>query len=310
VRVEDAARAGTARAPSAAPPGYARPTRPAPSRSAPRVGRPSGLLAQVVDERAQLRPRHSGQAVSRQTQRALAIMTGRRRGERSGARTRECLLQERVGASGGGRGGERRGDRCDSGDGRVAVVPGCPLLASPKAHLPSTATSVAVLDRVPVLTRTNCSSGMRTTPPFAGLVASDFHPRRVFQSRSVVRRRAGRRGSLAPASDARQRRLRRQRRRPERLRLSPDPRGCDVRRGLQTAERHSASREVGNIDAQVRPCAALGVTAYVGLPASTTKTPSSNWVTSSPATDDVNRIPDEGDEGNNSRTYTSSISPT
>jgi hypothetical protein len=33
-------------------------------------------------------------------------------------------------------------------------------------------------------------------------------------------------------------------------------------------------------------------------------------VTSSPATDDVNQIPDDGDEGNNSRTYTISISPT
>jgi hypothetical protein len=131
--VEDAARAGTACAPSAAPPGYTRPTPPALSRSAPRVGRPLGLLAQVVDERAQLPPRHSGQPVSRQAQQALAIMTGGRRGERSGARTRESLLQERVRASSGGRGGERRGDRCDSGDGRVAVVPGCPFLASLKA---------------------------------------------------------------------------------------------------------------------------------------------------------------------------------
>ena len=63
-------------------------------------------------------------------------MTGGRRGERSGARTRECLLQERVWASGGGRGGERRGDRGDSGDGRVAVVPGCPFLASLNARVP------------------------------------------------------------------------------------------------------------------------------------------------------------------------------
>jgi hypothetical protein len=54
--VDDAARAGAARAASAAPPGYTRPTPPAPSRSARRVGRPLGLLAQVVDERAQLRP--------------------------------------------------------------------------------------------------------------------------------------------------------------------------------------------------------------------------------------------------------------
>jgi hypothetical protein len=41
-------------------------------------------------------PRHSGQAVSRQARQALAIMTGGRQGERSGARTREWRLQERV----------------------------------------------------------------------------------------------------------------------------------------------------------------------------------------------------------------------
>jgi hypothetical protein len=111
--VEDVA--GAARAFSGAPPGYTRPTPPAPSRSARRVGRPLGLLAQVVGERAQLRPttqRPSGVTAGLA---GVGNHDGGPRGERSGARTRECLLWQRVRASGGGRGGERRGDRCDSG---------------------------------------------------------------------------------------------------------------------------------------------------------------------------------------------------
>jgi phenylacetate-CoA ligase len=45
----------------------------------------------------------------------------------------------------------------------------------------STATSVAILDRLPVLTKDELLERQANDPPFAGLVASDFHPRRVFQ---------------------------------------------------------------------------------------------------------------------------------
>jgi hypothetical protein len=125
-------RAGAARAPSAAPAGYTRPTPPAPTRSAPRVGRPLALLAQVVDERGQLRPTTQQQSGVTAGPAGFGNHDGGRQGERSGPRTRECLLQERVRASCGGRGGERRGDRCDSGDGRVVVIPGCSVSCAPE----------------------------------------------------------------------------------------------------------------------------------------------------------------------------------
>jgi hypothetical protein len=97
-----------------------------------RVGDEAGttsVLSQldVVRERVQAYscgPRHSSQAVSGGPA-GRGNHDGGRRAERSRARTRVCLLQERVRASVGGRGRERRGDRCDSGDGRVAVLPGC-----------------------------------------------------------------------------------------------------------------------------------------------------------------------------------------
>jgi hypothetical protein len=68
-------------------------------------------------------PRHSGQAVSRQAQQAL----GGQGGERSGARTRECVLRSMPAASVGGRGGARRGDRCGS------ARPRCCRPATPSA---------------------------------------------------------------------------------------------------------------------------------------------------------------------------------
>jgi hypothetical protein len=111
--VEDAARASAARAPSVASSGSRWPN--AASAIPKRTTRWTSIgppLAQVVDERAQLERTTQQPAASREAQQALAINTGGRRGERSGGRTSECLLQECVGASGGGQRSDRRGDRC------------------------------------------------------------------------------------------------------------------------------------------------------------------------------------------------------
>jgi phenylacetate-CoA ligase len=242
---------------------------------------------------------------------------------------------------------------------------GEPVAIEPIVMTRSTATSVAVLDRLPVLTKDELLERQANDPPFAGLVASDFHPRRVFQwpsplydaepdgkdpwrwrpalesagfGRSDVVLNAfayhltpagamfeeGPAGSWAPQcfpGGGQHRRPGAGVCSPGRHRLRPPPvvsqglarggrRAAGVRRLVDTVRLRD-----GRTAARV-PAAWLLERLDVVLEGyGTAESGNLGYECSHMAgwhvpADALVRIPDEGDEGNNSRTYTISISPT
>jgi phenylacetate-CoA ligase len=132
---------------------------------------------------------------------------------------------------------------------------------------PGDATSVAVLDRLPVLTKDELLERQEKDPPFGGMVASDFRPRRVFQSpgplydaepdgedpwrwRPALESAGFGRGDVVLNAFA----------------YHLTPAGAMFEEACRQLGATVLPGGVGNVDAQVRACAALGVTAYVGLP--------------------------------------------
>jgi phenylacetate-CoA ligase len=129
------------------------------------------------------------------------------------------------------------------------------------------ATNVAVLDRLPVLTKDRVLELQARDPPFADLVASDFHPRRVFQSPGPLYEAEPDgedhwrwRPALESAGFGRDDVV------LNAFAYHLTPAGAMFEEACRQLGATVFPGGVGNLDAQVRACADLGVSAYVGLP--------------------------------------------
>jgi phenylacetate-CoA ligase len=150
------------------------------------------------------------------------------------------------------------------------AVDRCPGFARRLAEAglaPDDLRSVAALDRIPVLSKDELLERQQTDPPFAGLLAERAPVRRIFQSPGPL---------YEPELD-----------RPDPWRWAPalraagfdandvvlncfgyhlSPAGAMFEEACRTIGARVVPGGVGNIDLQVRACADLGVTAYIGLP--------------------------------------------
>jgi phenylacetate-CoA ligase len=150
------------------------------------------------------------------------------------------------------------------------MVRRCPGLArwlDEAAVDPAELTSVAALDRIPVMSKDELLDRQRADPPFAGMVAADASIRRIFQSP----------GPLYEAEPDR----------PDPWRWATalraagftardivvntfgyhlSPAGAMFEEAARVIGCRVVPGGVGNLDLQVRACADLGVTAYLGLP--------------------------------------------
>ncbi|CAN5433634.1 AMP-binding protein [soil metagenome] len=128
-------------------------------------------------------------------------------------------------------------------------------------------TGSAALEGLPVLTKDDVLAAQHADPPFGGLLAGDVRPRRVFQSPGPIYEAeldAVDHWRWAPALEA--------------AGFGPDdvvlnafghhlsPAGAMFEQACLVLGCTVVPAGVGNADAQVRACADLGVTAYVGVP--------------------------------------------
>lgn len=156
----------------------------------------------------------------------------------------------------------------------VAVMPAaarrCPGFAARLKAAgiePTELTSVADLDRLPVLSKDDLLAEQQADPPFAGLVAADAPVRRVFQSPGPLYEAELDRSDpwrWAPALRAAGFTERDTVLNAFSYHLSPaGPMFEEAARALGCRVLPGG---VGSIELQVEACAALGVTAYIGLP--------------------------------------------
>lgn len=149
----------------------------------------------------------------------------------------------------------------------AARVPGFAARLHDAGLAPLEVTTLAALDRLPVLTKDELVDLQAADPPFAGMVAPDARPRRVFQSPGPLyevefgtpdhwRWRAALEAAGFSSDDIV----------INAFAYHLTPAGAMFEQACHEVGAAVLPAGVGSLDAQVRACADLGVTGYIGVP--------------------------------------------